>query len=218
MPSTTSSEKILKHFKGLRAQLQEDELPRFTIPAIWDGGQGERTTPCDVIVTNQRVFGYYYVGFPRERLFLDAIALTDVRAVSLREKSFEPVFRELLINAERRRVYVRAPRQKIESLYEALRAAKEEDTPLPPAPGELNEQDQVQGATNAAVYGRQEIRSPFERSPLAITLLFTGGLVLEILGALLWLFTRSLQTGLPLVLAGFVAVITAILVARQRRS
>lgn len=212
MPSTTSAGRILKRFKGLHAQLQEGEFPTFTIPAIWDGGQGERAMPCDVIVTNQRVFGYYYVSFPRERLFLDAIALDDIRAVSLREKSFEPLFRELLINTGTRKVYARAPRQKIERLYEALRAANKEDTR--PASGAENDQGQAREA-RAPVYGRQEIRAAFERSPLAITLLFVGGLALEVLGALFWLLTGSAQTGLPLMVAGFVAVVTAILVARR---
>ena len=68
--------------------------------------------------------------------------------------------------------------------------------------------------TNAA-FGRQEIRTTFERSPLAITLLFIGGLILEIGGIVLWTTTQSSQTGLPLIIAGFVAVITAILVRRH---
>src|ERR1700687_3153029 len=107
MPSqTTAAEKILKRFKGLRQQMQADELPLFTIPAIWDGGQGPHSTPCDIIVTNQRIFGYYFVSFPRERLFLDALPLASIRAVSLREKSFEPVFRELLVSSEGRKVYI----------------------------------------------------------------------------------------------------------------
>jgi hypothetical protein len=212
MPSTANSEKILRRFKGLRAQLQEGEVPRFTVPAIWEGGQGKRPTPCDVIVTNRRVFGYYYVSFPRERLFLDAIALEDIRAVSLREKSFEPMFRELLIKAGTRKVYVRAPRQKIEGLYEALRAEREEAMPISAKAGEQSESQAF-----PAVFGRQEVRGAFEGSPLAITLLFVGGLALEIVGALVWMLARSLQTGLPLIFAGLVAVVTAILVVRQRR-
>src|SRR5579884_4285679 len=66
-------------------------------------------------------------------------------------------------------------------------------------------------------FGRQEIRATFEYSPLAITLLFLGGLLLEIIGALLWAGTHSAQTGLPLCIAGIVAVITAFLILRQRR-
>jgi len=65
-------------------------------------------------------------------------------------------------------------------------------------------------------FGRQDIRTTFERSPLAITLLFIGGLILEIGGIILWSTTKSAPTGFPLIVAGFVAVITAFLVRRQR--
>src|SRR5579862_8892042 len=68
----------------------------------------------------------------------------------------------------------------------------------------------------APVYGRQEIKAPFERSSLAITLLFVGGLVLEVFGGILWSVTQSASAGLPLFVAGFVAVIMAIIVRRQQ--
>jgi len=61
------------------------------------------------------------------------------------------------------------------------------------------------------------MRASFERSSLAIVLLFVGGLILEIGGALLWRVTQSAQIGLPLCIAGFVAVATSIMIARQRR-
>ena len=69
-----TSDKIIRQLKGLRTHLQPDEEPLFTVPAIWDSGQEQRSVPCDVVVTNQRIFGYYFVTFPRERLFLDAPA------------------------------------------------------------------------------------------------------------------------------------------------
>src|ERR1700736_4778360 len=166
---TGTTEKRLNRLKGLRNNLQANEQALFSMPAIWDGGQGQRATPCDIVVTNLRVFGYFYVSFPRERLFLDALPLKSIRAISLRQKSFEPIFRELLVSSDQRRVYIRAPRQKIESLNEALRSAIEQYTP--------------EAQPTAPVYGKQEIRGPFERSPLAITLLFVGGLLLEIAGA-----------------------------------
>ena len=110
MPSRTgTAEKILNRLKGLRNNLQADEQPLFSMPAIWDGGQGQRATLCDIVVTNLRVFGYFYVSFPRERLFLDALPLKSLRAISLRQKSFEPIFRELLVSSDQRRVYIRAP-------------------------------------------------------------------------------------------------------------
>ncbi len=67
---TQPAGKILGRLKGLRNHMQADEVPFFTVPAIWDGGQGQRNMPCDVVLTNQRLFGYVYVSFPRERLFL----------------------------------------------------------------------------------------------------------------------------------------------------
>ena len=216
---TIAAEKILRRFKSLRQHLQADETPLFTMPAIWDGGQESHGTACDIIVTNQRVFGYIFTTFPRERLFLDALPLASIRAVSLREKSFEPLFRELLVSSGRRKVYIRAPRQKIESLQAALRSVmaqesaetqQDADTVDPPSATH----SQVQ----APIYGKQDIRGTFERSPLAIVLLFVGGLVLEILGAVIWIVSQNAQAGLPLCGAGFVAVVTSILVQRQRRA
>src|ERR1700680_4795566 len=129
MPTqTTAAEKILRRFKGLRQHLQEDETPLFTVPAIWDGGQESHGTACDIIVTNQRVFGYIYTTFPRERLFLDALPLASIRAATLREKSFEALCRELLVSSSKRKIYIRAPRQKIESLQAGIRSAIEQDS------------------------------------------------------------------------------------------
>jgi hypothetical protein len=197
---THKTEKMFRRFKNLPRHLQEGEIPVYSIPAIWESGQEQGSTACDIILTNQRLFGYIYARFPRERLFLDALPLDAIRAVSLRQETFEPVFRELLVRTAARSVYIRAPRQKIEGLYDALQSAT------------------GQGMhTSSPAYGRQEVRTSFERSPLAIMLLFVGGLILEIGGALLWLLFQSAQAGLPLCIAGFVAVATAILVARQRR-
>ncbi|HLJ35140.1 MAG TPA: hypothetical protein VKU38_15915, partial [Ktedonobacteraceae bacterium] len=70
--------------------------------------------------------------------------------------------------------------------------------------------------TTPAVYGRQDIRATFERSPLAIVLLLVGGIVLELIGVAGWLLTGNIQVGTPLFLAGFLAVIVATLVRRQR--
>jgi hypothetical protein len=213
-PKTEIAEKILRRLKGLGNQMQAGEEPLFTVPAIWDAGQGQRSMPCDVVLTNQRLLGYVYVTFPRERLFLDALSLANIKAVTLRHKTFEPVFRELLVRDSQCRVYIRAPRQKIENLYEALRSAIEQYAPgTQPV---LESEELRDDAPVTPTYGRQEIRTTFERSPLAIVLLFIGGLLLEIGGVVLWAVTQSLQTGLPLFIAGFAAVITAILVRRQR--
>jgi hypothetical protein len=209
-----TADKIMKRLKGLRAHLQPDEEPLFSVPAIWDSGRDQSSMACDVVLTNQRLFGYVYVTFPRERLFLDALTLTEIKVVTFRQKTFEPVFRELLVSDGQHKVYIRAPRKKIEKLYEALQSAMESYGPNK-QPALQSEETKPINET-ATAFGRQEIRTTFERSPLAITLLFIGGLVLEIGGIVLWVTTQSAPTGLPLIVAGFVAVITAILVRRQR--
>jgi len=209
-----TADKISRNLKGLRAHLQLDEEPLFTVPAIWDSGQDQRSVPCDVVLTNKRLFGYVYVTFPRERLFLDALNLTAIKAVTFRQKTFEPIFRELLVSDGQHKVYIRAPRKKLERLYEALQSAMERYGP--------NKQTVLQSEVTKPInetnttFGRQDIRTTFERSPLAITLLFIGGLILEIGGIILWSTTKSAPTGFPLIVAGFVAVITAFLVRRQR--
>jgi len=206
--------KIIRHLKGLRTHLQPDEEPFFTVPAIWDSGQEQRSVPCDVVLTNQRLFGYYYVTFPRERLFMDALNLAEIKAVTFRQKTFEPVFRELFVSDGQHKVYIRAPRNKLERLYKALQSAMEIYGPNT-HPAIQGEEMKPTNETTTA-FGKQEIRTAFERSPLAITLLFIGGLVLEISGIVLWATTQSAPTGLPLIFAGFVAVITAFLVRRRR--
>lgn len=215
LPRTSTAEKITASLKGLRDHLQPGEQPLFTIPGIWDGGQGRHSTACDIVLTNQRLFGYYFVRFPRERLFLDALPAAGITNVSLRQKSFEPLFRELLVSDGTRKVYIRAPRQKIEALYAALRQTSESH-------GIADETTTATVADASAprpfpVYGRQEIRKPFENSPLALTLLFAGGVILEIIGVVLWSITQSANAGLPLCVAGFIAVLMAIVVKRQRR-
>ena len=213
-PKNETADKIIRHLKGLRTHLQPNEEPLFSVPAIWDSGHDERSVPCDVVLTNKRLFGYVYVTFPRERLFLDALTLTAIKAVTFRQKTFEPVFRELLVSDGQHKVYIRAPRKKLERLYEALQSAMELYDPNK-QPALQNEETKPTNQTTTA-FGRQEIRTMFERSPLAITLLFVGGLILEIGGIVLWATTKSAPTGLPLIVAGLVAVITAFLVRRQR--
>ncbi len=210
-----SAQKILASLKGLHKHLQPGEEPLSTIPAIWDSGREQRSMPCDVVLTNQRLMGYVFVTFPRERLFLEALSLNAITIVSLRHKSFEPLFRELLVSDGQRKVYIRAPRQKIELLYQALRTAVEEYAPA--AQSALHDEETNAGDVDhgGLVYGRQEIRREFYRSPLAVTLLFIGGLLLEIGGAVLWAITQSAQAGLPLFIAGFIAVFTAFVVRRQ---
>jgi len=46
--------------------------------------------------------------------------------------------------------------------------------------------------------------------------LFVGGLLLEIIGVLAWSVTKSGQIGLPLCIAGFIAVFFATLTRRER--
>lgn len=218
----TSSEKILSQLKGLRAQMREGEQPLFTIPAIWDNATTKQSKACDLVLTNQRLFGYIYTSFPREHLFLDALELDQIKTVSLRQKSFEAMFRELLVSDRSTKIYIRATRKKIEDTYAALRDALAEHAPAVHTALAAEEHNIEQAGPageerEAPTYSRQQIRQPFERSPMGITLLLVGGLLLEILGALIWATTGSLQTGLPLLLAGIVAVIVATFVRRQQR-
>ncbi len=229
--ANTLSEKILNRLKGLRAQMRVDEQPLFSIPAIWDNATAKQSNACDLVLTNQRLFGYIYTTFPRERIFLDALELDQITSVSLRQKSFEAVFRELLVSDGTTKIYIRATRQKIEDTYAALQHALAEHAPAthaaldigtPDAQPANEEQsahptDEEQSVHPTPVYSRQQVRQPLERSPLGITLLLVGGLLVEILGAIAWAATGSLTTGLPLFLAGIVAVGVATLARRQMR-
>src|SRR5260370_848479 len=220
--ANTSSEKILGRLKGLRAQMREGEQPLFSIPAIWDNATTKQSKACDLVLTNQRLFGYIYTSFPREHLFLDALELEQIKTVSLRQKSFEAMFRELFVSDGSTKIYIRATRKKIEDTYAALHDALAEHAPTVHAALVAEEHNtEPAGLTGeqreAPTYSRQQIRQPFELSPMGITLLLVGGLLLEILGALIGAGTGSLQTGLPLLLAGIVAVIVATFVRRQMR-
>jgi hypothetical protein len=240
----TSSDKILARLKGLRARMREGEQPLFSIPAIWENATDHQSTACDLVLTNQRLFGYIYTTFPRERLFLDALELTDITAVSIRQKSFEAIFRELLVSDPRKRVYIRATSKKIEETYSALRAAiadyapragalasASQETAHPGAPSDESAatsadvaqqepttgQQQEFSPPSGPSYSRQRLNQPLERSPLGITILLLGGLLLEIAGILSWLALNNAQAGISLILAGLVAVIVATIARRQLR-
>lgn len=209
------AQKIVSRFKGLSKQLEPGEEPVLSLPAIWDSKQADHGETCEVIITNQRVIGFYFRSFPREKLFLDALQISRINAVTLWQKSHEPVFRELMVTEGKRTVYIRAPRRKIEELYTTLRAMT-----TPKTGNEAGTDEQEPAPAGDAIvpsYGRQELSVRFERSPLAIMLLFTGGLLLEIVGILVWSGTGSASIGFPLCIAGFVAVCAAIYVQRQRR-
>jgi len=213
-----NAQQILSQCKGLSQHLQAGEEPVLSIPAIWDSDERSHREACEVILTNKRLIGFYFNTFPREKLFFDAINLSSMAQVTLHHKTYA-LFRELMISEGTHKVAIRAPRRKSETLYSALRAATA-------AYHNPDEQETILEATGvsttastrpAPIYGRQDIRAAFDTSPLAITLLFVGGIALEIVGAILWSLTQSSSVGLPLCIAGFVAVIVAILQARQRR-
>lgn len=231
MPSSNKNkvaQRILGQLKGLRERMQPGEEPLLDIPGIWDrkaeAEEAGGSMACDIVLTNQRLIGYTYTAFPRERVFLDAIPLVEITAVSVRHKTFEPLFRELLVRSSERKVYIRTSRRHIESLYEGLRSAIEEYAPqaqpaLEPKESqpEVTEAVEPEARRPAPVYGRQDIRTAFESSPLAITLLLVGGLALEVIGILAWVITKSAQTGGPLFFAGLLCVIFSIIVKRQQR-
>ncbi len=220
---TTTAERILARTKGLNGYLEEGEEPVLALPAIWDNGESSRSTPCDIIITDRRVIGFYYRSFPRERVFIDSLRLAELSNVTWREKSYEPVFREILISDGRRKVYVRTARQKSEELYAALRTATGNDgADQQEVSGDRGEGARAQASSQTAgssgtIYGRQDVKRAFDTSTLAILLLFVGGIICEVIGAILWIVTGSAQTGVPLFVAGFLAVLAAILVRRQQR-
>lgn len=226
------------HLRGLASHLQTDEQIRLNIPGIWvtgrstvsqqtEQGQDEQTTQshsttCDIILTNQRLLGYAHIRFPRERLFLESFPLNTLKAVSLRQKSHEPLFHELLVSDGKRRAYIRSSRPRIEQLYEALRTSNTLLTADTTEPDTTSQQDvpetpAEQRVQSATVYGRQDIRRSFDQSPLGITVLFVGGLLLEIFGIILWSVTQSPEIGIPFCIAGFVGVIAATTQRRRHR-
>jgi hypothetical protein len=224
MPLTDSqqiraAEKILKRVKHLRDHMQPGEIPLLAIPAIWDSGKEQSSVPCEVIVTNQRLIGYYAVDFPRKRSFLEERPLSTITSVTLRHKTYEPLFRELMVRDGRSKLYVRAPRRKLEALYAALRSAIDQYLPVTSTAFEDTAPEQEKHSTplQTSIFGRQDIRTSFSSSLLAIVILFVGGLALEVIAFGLWVVTQSIQVGLPLFVAGLAAVLTSILLRRQRQ-
>lgn len=229
MPNTTTTaEKIFNRLKGLRAHMQSGEEPVLALPAIWDGGQSSNSTPCDVVITNQRLLGYYYKSFPRERVFIDALNLADLRTITWRDKNHEPIFREIQVKDGKRSVYIRTPRQKSEALYETLQAATSTNTvqtepepaleatvaqPATTSTGQV--QVQANEPRSAPVYNREQVRRPFEHTSLAAVLLLVGGIILEIVSLTLLFTTHSTAVGGPLFIAGFVAVAASFLARRK---
>jgi hypothetical protein len=215
--SSENAQKILSRCKGLSQQLQVGEEPVFSMPAIWDSDNYSHGEACEVILTNERLIGFYFKSFPREKLFLDALNLSAITHVTLRQKTYA-LFRELMVSEGTHKVAIRIPRQKSEALYAALRTAtsaphdSDEQEVIVEAPEVLTPADTL----SAPVYGREDIRVAFDTSPLAIVVLFVGGIALEIVGAILWSLTQSSQIGLPLCVAGCISVGIAILQARQR--
>lgn len=212
-----NAQQILSRCKGLSQQLQAGEEPVFSIPAIWDSNRYSHSEACEVILTNQRILGFYFKSFPREKLFLDALNLSAITHLTLRQKSYTP-FCELMISEGTHKVAIRAPRQKSEAMYAALRTATATHHQLDEQEKSVATSEALTpvGTSPVPVYGREDMRVAFDTSPLAIVTLFVGGIVLEIIGALLWSLTHTSQIGLPLCIAGFIAVIVAILQARQR--
>ncbi len=196
----------------------------MTIPGIWDsiptGESKPRPTTCEIVVTNQRLLGFQYTKFPRERLFLEAFSLSTITTLTFRQKSFDPLFRELLVSDGLHKAYIRSSREKIELLNQEVQSAIETYAPHTTSSTQTasNQEESEKQITRPAppIYERKELRTPFEQSHLGITVLFVGGLLLEVLGILLWSTTRSAQIGLPLCIAGFFAVFVAMLTRRQQ--
>ena len=217
-----NAEKILASIKGLRDHLQPDEEPLVTIPGIWDGvptGESERRAiTCEIVVTNQRVIGYMYTKFPRERLFLEAFPLKNITNLAFRQRSFDPLFRELSLSDGTRTAYIRSSREKIELLYHEIQTAIATYAPHSTSSSQSSEYTSDEATVRPVpIYERKTIRTTFEQSSLGITALFVGGLLLEVIGIIAWSLTQSIQVGLPLCLAGLLAVFIATLSVRHRR-
>lgn len=217
-----NAEKILTSIKGLRDHLQPDEEPLATIPGIWDSiptGESERhATTCEIVVTNQRLLGFQYTKFPRERLFLETFPLSAITTLTFHQRSFDPLFRELLVSDGLRNIYVRSSREKIELLNREVQSAIETYAPHATSSTQSSSAQKAseeQATRSTPVYERKELRTTFEQSHLGITVLFVGGLLLEIIGIFAWSATKSTQIGLPLCIAGFFAVFVAMLMRRQ---
>src|SRR5579875_2065178 len=134
-----NAQKILARVKGLQEHMRPDEFPLLNIPAVWDGGLPEQeghATPVDVVVTNQRVIGYALKTFPRTHLFFDALELPRLTTISQRNKSYEPLFRELLLSDGKRKVYLRTAQKQASQLIHTLRQAIETYVPDAQTQGE----------------------------------------------------------------------------------
>ncbi|MGH2508120.1 MAG: hypothetical protein ACRDHZ_12050 [Ktedonobacteraceae bacterium] len=178
--ANTSSEKILSRLKGLRAQMREGEQPLFSIPAIWDNTTEKQSNACDLVLTNQRIFGYIYSTFPRARLFLDTVELDHIQQVSSRQKSFEAVFRELFVSDGRKNIYIRTTRKKLEDISAALHSVLAEHAPTTYARLDKNTSEEQLATTKEAIpaapiFSHEKVQQRMERSPIGITLLLVGG-------------------------------------------
>ncbi len=217
-----NTEKIVASIKGLREHLQADEKPLTTIPGTWYSipiGESEpRTTTCEIVLTNQRLLGFLYIKFPRERLFLEAFSLAGITTISLRQRSFDPLFRELLVSDGLREASIRSSREKIELLHEEVQAAIATYAPhVTSSPQSISEERHEGGKVRPTpIYERKTLRTSFEQSNLGIRVLFVGGLFLEIIGITAWSATKSGQIGLPLCIAGLFAVFIATLTRRYQ--
>lgn len=211
------AKKILTRIKGLAGHLEEGETPLQNLPAIWDGAQKAHSETCEVIITNKRIIGYYYRSFPREKLFLDALNLEDITQIARQPRSYSPIFQQLEISTSQRKIYIRAPHQQIALLCQAL----EEATNLPLQELKATEKAKVAKTSLKPASSETKTTEPkrisFEESPLGITLLFAGGIILEFLGLWAWTSTNSSAVGMPICIAGFVAVAAAIFIRRQQR-
>lgn len=221
--SLSNEEKILASIKGLREHMQADEKLLTTIPGTWYSipmGESEpRTTTCEIVLTNQRLLGFLYVKFPRERLFLETFSLASITTLSFRQRSFDPLFRELLVSDGLREASIRSSREKIELLNEEIQSAIAIYAPhtTSSAQSSSKEGHEVDTVRPTPLYERKELSTSFEQSRLGVTVLFVGGLLLEIIGIIAWSATKSGQIGLPLCIAGVFAVFIAILTRRQSR-
>ncbi len=223
--NTQVMHRLPRRFRSLQSHLLPDEEPLSSHPVIWKSQQ-HGGLACDAILTNRRLLGYYQVRFPRRRLFLEAIPLEEIISVTQRDPQSKSLLHELLIIAKQDRVLLRAPRRVIENLYDALHHLSASEGESKTQKTATAESASVSAQTDGAEPDRASVHSPrFARqqltgsaghSPAGIALIFACGLILEIIAVFLWQTTSSLATSLPPFGAGLLAILTAILVYRQR--
>ncbi len=208
MPDETiQSQKILAQssLRGIDPYIHLNEAALLTIPAIWDNGQSQKSRPCEIVLTDQRLLGFFR---SRRETSVEEFALEAIQTVTFREKQYEPIFRELLVSDGVRRVFIRAPKKKLEELYIRLQATLKLQT----STGEA-----VTASKSSPTFERENLSTAsYESSSAGLTMLLGLGIAMECLSLFLCTAAQNLQAAAPLFIVGFMAVCLAFIIRRRR--